>query len=296
MRFILILAILFNVAFSKVEVAASYQYIEDITQQIGGDLVEVETLSKPKEDPHFVMARPSLIAKLRDADLLIINGGQLEIGWLPPLIKRANNPKIYDGGEGFLDLSHSIDMIDAQESVSRADGDVHPEGNPHFILDPYNVPIVAKAIADKLSQIDSANQTTYQANYEAFNKRWQDNLGSWEAKMKSFAGLKVVEYHKIFDYFIRRYQLDLLDTIEPIPGISPTSKHTMALIEMINAQKSPVVILHDVYHNHKAAQLIISKTGSKMISIPHDVGAIEGADSIESLFLKIIDLFVSATR
>ena len=289
MRILLIVSMLLTVGFAKVEVAVTYKYIEDITEKIAGDLVTIKTLSKPKEDPHFVMARPSLIAKLRNVDLLILNGGQLEIGWLPPLIKRANNAKVFDGAEGFLDLSHNITMMDAHSSVSRANGDVHPDGNPHFILDPYNVPIIAKTIADKLSTMDSTNREIYQKNYEVFNKTWQKKLKVWDEKMKPFEGKKVIQYHKSFDYFLKRYKMELLDTIEPIPGISPTSKHIIELIEKIQKEESPLLVMHDVYHNRKAAKLISAKTELKIIDVPHDVDALQGADSIENLYTTIID-------
>jgi len=289
MKNLLIIAMFLNIAFAKVEVAVTYKYIEDITEKIAGDLVEIKTLSKPKEDPHFVMARPSLIAKLRNVDLLILNGGHLELGWLPPLIKRANNQNVFEGREGFLDLSHSIEMIDAQESVSHADGDVHPDGNPHFILDPYNVPIVAKAIADKLSSLDAKNAHTYAKNYEHFKRNWDEKLLIWAEKMKPFEGVKVIQYHKSFDYFLKRYKMELIDTIEPIPGISPTSKHTIELIKKINAEKKAILIMHDVYHNRKAAQLISAKTNIKILDMAHDVDALSQANSIENLFNSIID-------
>jgi zinc/manganese transport system substrate-binding protein len=289
MRIVLIVAMLINIALAKIEIATTYRYIEDITHNIGGDLVNIKSLSKPKEDPHFVMARPSLIAKLRNADLLIINGGHLEIGWLPPLIKRANNRRVFDRSDGFLDLSHSINMLDVHESVSRADGDVHPDGNPHFILDPYNVPIVAKSIADKLSSLDSSNKEKYQSNYKLFKSSWDLKLLEWDKKMKKLEGRKVIEYHKIFDYLLKRYKIELLDTIDPIPGVTPTSKHIMELIKKIKKQDSTLLIMHDVYHNKKASKLIASKTGVSVIDIPHDVDSLEGADSIENLFNTIVN-------
>ena len=289
MKLLLLITTLFTLSFAKVEVAVTYTYIEDITKKVGGDLVNINTLSKPKEDPHFVMARPSLIAKLRNVDLLILNGGQLEIGWLPPLIRRANNSKVFDGANGFLDLSKHIDMMDAHEDVSRSHGDVHPDGNPHFILDPYNVPVVAKSVLDKLSTLDEINAKTYQKNYEAFIAQWETKLVDWDKKMEPFAGRKVIQYHKSFDYFLKRYKMELLDTIEPIPGISPTSKHIMKLIAEIKDEKSPLLIMHDVYHNRKAAKLISAKTNLKIIDVPHDVDALKGADSIENLYSTIID-------
>ncbi|HIP50952.1 MAG TPA: metal ABC transporter substrate-binding protein [Campylobacterales bacterium] len=289
MKTLLIIAVLSNLAFAKVEVAVTYKYIEDISKKIAGDLIELKTLSKPKEDPHFVMARPSLIAKLRNVDLLILNGAQLEIGWLPPLIKRANNQKVFEGAEGFLDLSHSIEMIDSHDSISRADGDVHPDGNPHFILDPYNVLVVAKTIADKLSETDPKNREQYQKNHQLFKASWEKKLVIWNQKMKPLEGKKVIQYHKSFDYFLKRYKMTLLDTIEPIPGISPTSKHTMSLINQIRDEEESILIMHDIYHNQKAAKLIAAKTKAKIIDIPHDVDALDGADSIENLFNTIVN-------
>jgi len=289
MKKILLTLLLTGFAFAKVEVAVTYKYIEDITQKIAGELVHIKTLSKPKEDPHFVMARPSLIAKLRNADLLILNGGHLELGWLPPLIRRANNSKVFEGSEGFLDLSHSINMIEAHHSVSRADGDVHPDGNPHFILDPYNVPIIAKAIFEKLSSLDTSHQKVYKKNYEEFKKNWDKKLIAWDKKMRPLEGRKVIQYHKSFDYFLKRYKMELLDTIEPIPGISPTSKHIIALIDKIKSEKSPLLIMHDVYHNRKPAKLISAKTNLKIIDVPHDVDAVEEANSIENFYNTIIN-------
>ncbi len=289
MKILLIITILANMAFAKVDIAVTYKYIEDITKNIGGGLVKITTLSKPKEDPHFVMARPSLIAKLRNVDLLILNGAQLEIGWLPPLIKRANNSKVFDGAKGFLDLSSQINMLDVHSSVSRADGDVHPDGNPHFILDPFNVPILAKEIMHKLSQLDDKNADTYQKNYKVFQQKWDKNLIIWEKKMKPLAGKKVIEYHKSFDYFLKRYNIELLDTIEPIAGISPSSKHIQSLISKIKKEESAILIMHDIYHNNKAAKLISDKIDLKIIYIPHDINALKGADSIENLFNTIVD-------
>lgn len=289
MKILLILSTLISLSFAKLDIAVTYSYIGDITKKIGGELVNINTLSKPKEDPHFVIARPSLIAKIRSVDLLIINGGQIEIGWLPPLIKRANNPKVFDGAEGFLDLSQYIDMIDEHHDISRADGDVHPDGNPHFILDPYNVPIIAKAISNKLSELDPKHSSFYKKNLDKFVTEWNKKLAIWDEKMKPLKGRKVIQYHKSFDYFLKRYNMESLDTIEPIPGISPTSKHIMKLIKEIKGEKSPILIMHDVYHNRKAAKLISEKTNLKILAVPHDVNALKDANNIENFYNTIID-------
>ena len=285
--FILLLIISLPLHAEELNVATTYPYIASIVQQIGGDRVEVQALAGGDWDPHVIVPKPSYIAKLRAADLLIMNGAQLEIGWLPPLMHQANNPKINVGSRGLLDLSRSVKLIEVPVGVSRAQGDIHPEGHPHFCLDPNNIPILAKAIADRLSQLDPAGKSDYQNNDKAFAEKWKAKLAEWNTKMEKLRGITVIEYHKLYDYFLRRYDLKLLGTIETLPGIPPTSKHIAALEQMIQPD-SVRFILQDVYHSDDASQLLAEKYGIKMVKIPHDVGAVEEASDIFKLFDEII--------
>ncbi len=283
----ILLTILFTTAiFAKLNVAVTYNYLGEVTKAIGGDLIDVTLLSSPKLDPHSITPKPSLIAKLRRADLLIINGGQLEIGWLPPLLKRANSSKINAGGIGFLDVSGAVELIDKPKSVSRAYGDIHPDGNPHFALDINNIIPIAKLISMKLSQLDPKNSSTYKSNYNSFSSKMETISNSLKEKYKSCQGKKVIQYHKLFNYALRAYGVESLATIEPLPGISPSSKHTIKVINLIR-ENGIQTILQDVYHEKKTAKFIADKTGAKVNIVPHDVGAISEADNLED-FYKIV--------
>ncbi len=283
----ILLTILFTTAiFAKLDIAVTYNYLGEVTKAIGGDLVKVTLLSSPKLDPHFITPKPSLIGKLRRADLIIINGGQLEIGWLPPLLKRANNSKINAGESGFLDVSGAVELIDKPKSVSRAYGDIHPDGNPHFALDINNIIPIGKLISMKLSQLDPANSSTYKSNYNSFASKMESLSKSLKEKYKSCQGKKVVQYHELFNYALKAYGVESIATIEPLPGITPSSKHTIKIINLIK-ENSIKTILQDVYHEKKTARFIADRTGAKVNIVPHDVGAIDEANSLED-FYKIV--------
>lgn len=283
MKPLLMLLLLPLSLFAHLNIAVSYPYIGAITKAIGKDHVDTIVLAQGNWDPHFIVPRPSLISKLRSADALIMNGGQLEIGWLPPLIKRANNPKTIPSAATFLDLSRHISFLQKPKSLDRAQGDIHPDGNPHFHLNPNNILILAQTIATFLSSIDSEHQAIYATNLKQFEKDWRGHLTQWQKNMASKKGMKVIQFHDNLAYFNQAYGLQNIGTIEPLPGIPPSSRHTMEIIERIKAQK-PYCIFHDVYHSTKTAQYISGKTGIPVILMPHDIGALESIDSLVALF------------
>jgi zinc/manganese transport system substrate-binding protein len=283
MKNILILFLLPLSLFAHLNIAVSYPYIGAITKAIGSDHVNTIVLAQGNWDPHFIIPRPSLISKLRSADALIMNGGQLEIGWLPPLIKRANNPKVTADARTFLNLSQQLELIQKPSSVDRAQGDVHPEGNPHFHLDPKNILILAHSISAFMRRIDSEHEQIYAANLERFEQEWRGHLARWEKRMAPKKGMKVIQFHDNLAYFNQAYGLQTIGTIEPLPGIPPSSRHTMELIELIGAEK-PCCIFHDVYHSTKTAEYISTKTGIPVVLMPHDIDALESIDSLVGLF------------
>lgn len=285
--FLLSLIIINSTFAQELNVVVTYPYIGSIVKEIGGDKVNVFSLANGEWDPHTIVPKPSFIAKLRNADLLIINGAQLEIGWLPQLLKQANNPKIQIGTSGLLDLSKHVDLIDVPSSISRAQGDIHPDGNPHFYLDFNNIPKIAEAITKILSNADLSNKEYYEKNDSIFFKKYNKKLKEWREKLKPLSGTKIIEYHKLFDYLIRRAELELVSTIEPVPGISPTSKHIESLEKLLSSNKVEM-ILQDVYHSKDAAEFLSKKYNVKMKILPHDVGAIKGTDNIFSLFDEIV--------
>ena len=271
---------------AKLNVATTYPYIASIVEQVGGNRVKVQALASGDWDPHVVVPKPSYIAKLRAADMLVMSGAQLEIGWLPPLMNQANNPKINVGSRGLLDLSRSVQLIEVPVGVSRAQGDIHPDGNPHFYLDPYNIPLLSKAITERLAELEPAGESEYQNNNKNFTEKWNNKMAEWDEKLEKLKGITVIEYHKNYDYFLLRYQIKLLGTVETLPGIPPTSKHIESLESMIAS--SPVrLILQDVYHSDDASKLLAEKYNIRVVKIPHDVGAVAEAKDIFTLFDEI---------
>lgn len=269
--------------FAKLNIAVSYPYIGALAKNIGAEHINTVVLAKGNWDPHFIVPRPSLIAKVRSADGIIINGGQLEIGWLPPLLDRAANNKTKVDGSGFLNLFQHIEPIDKPEFVDRSCGDIHPDGNPHFHLDPNNILRLAEVIKIYLSYLDPQNKDSYASNYDTFSLQWSKKLQEWNKKMQNKKGMKVVQFHDNMAYFNKAYGLSTIGTIEPLPGIPPSSKHTIKLINLIKEQK-PCCILHDVYHATKTAEFIAAKTGIKVILMPHDVGSLDDITDLISLF------------
>jgi len=286
MKKIFLVTVLLTISlFASLRIDATYATMGAVAQKIGGDLVDVNVLGSSKYDPHFIVPKPSLIAKLRRADLLIMNGGGLELGWLPPLLRAANNPAIRNGAKGLLDMSHYVPMIDVPTSVSRAFGDVHAQGNPHFSSDPHTVLIMATAIKEKLIALNPENEAIYTKNYDAFTKSWNVYLTDFDANMQTCKAKKVVQYHELFNYFLDRYDIKIYGTIEPLPGIAPSSKHTIKLINIMK-ENGIKTILQDVYHEKKTAQFIASKTGANVAIIPHELGA-DGSQTLQDFYNKI---------
>ena len=224
MRVILLFLVAFSGTFGKLHMSVAYPYIEQLAKTIAKDRVKITVLSRGDWDPHFVVPKPSLVAKLRDSDVLILNGASLEMGWLPPLIQSSHNTKIQKGSNGYLDLSEYVKLQDIPKSVDRSMGHVHENGNPHFALDPYNMIPLAEVIMLTLALHDETNYSFYKKNFESFKAHWQKKLKSYDVKMKKCKGLKVLQYHELYNYFLRRYRIVSVDNLEPLPGINPNSK------------------------------------------------------------------------
>lgn len=269
--------------FAQLKVAVTYPYIGAITKEIAGDKVQITVLAQGNWDPHFIVARPSLIAKLRNSDALIINGAQLEIGWVPALINRAANAKVMPNAPSFLDLSTAVKTIQVPQSVDRSQGDLHPFGNPHFHLDPFNIILLAQKTASFLARLDPKNAEIYKKNYYSFARSWKQKIAHWDEKMKKNEGLEVIQFHDVFAYFNTRYKITTIGTIEPLPGIPASSRHTIKLIKLIK-DKKPYAIMHDVYHPNKTAKYMQDKTGLKIIMMPHDIDSLDSIKSLEELF------------
>lgn len=273
--------------FAKTNITTSYPYIKDIVEKIAKDKVNVSSLSRGDWDPHFVIPKPSLISILRKTDLLIINGAQLEIGWLPPIIRQSNNPEIQPGNKGFLDLSTYMEMIQVPNNISRAQGDVHPFGNPHFHLNPDNILKISKIISEKLCSVDQENCNFYENNQKVFSEKWRNKMIEWSKKL-SKSNKKVLEYHRVFDYFLSYYGFTILNTLEPLPGIPPTPKHINDLINDVKKDKI-LYNLRAVYNPKDPSIYLSEKTGVKLITLPHDINSIKEANDIFDLYEYFVE-------
>lgn len=274
-------------AAAKAKVVVTYPYIESLVREIARDEVDVTVLAKGDEDPHFVVPRPSFIGKLRQADLFVMNGGSLEIGFVPPLLRQASNPKVIPGAEGFVDLSQAVELIDKPANVSRAEGDIHPEGNPHFILDWHNVPALARAVASALGRADPKQAPAYQKNLEDFLTRFKARSDAWDRKAEALKGKKVIQYHRLFNYFARRVGMTIVGELEPKPGIPPTSRHLEGLLEA-NPTGSVQVVMADAYHEKAAPEGLAKKLSVRWAVFPHDVGAVAEAKDLFSFYEALL--------
>lgn len=281
---------------ATLSVVTATEDLASIAREVGGDKIKVESLSRGYQDPHFVEAKPSFVIKLHGADLLIAVGRELEIGWLPPLIAQARNSKIQPGSAGYLDASLTAKILDTPTGqLTRAMGDVHPLGNPHYWLDPDNGRRIARAIQAKLSELDPADASTFAQRADAFDKKLADAEKRWDAAMAPYKGLKVVTYHRSWPNFAERFGLDVVDYVEPKPGIPPSPSHTLELIREMKTQ-SIKLILVEPYFDRKTPDSIARETGGKVVDMMPSVGGEKGIDDYIALFDYDIKLIVDAAK
>jgi len=281
-------------ATKKLNVVTSTADMAALAQEVGGDKISVDSIAKGYQDPHFVEAKPSFLLKLREADLLINVGLQLEIGWLPPLITQSGNPRIQVGAQGYLDASQFCEILEIpQGTVTRAEGDVHPLGNPHYWLDPDNGRRIARGIANKLADLDPTDAAYFQQRFEDFNKRLSATELKWDAEMKPYRGQKVVTYHRSFPNFAKHFGLDVIGYVEPRPGIPPTPSHTIELIQLIKRENCKVVLV-EPYFDLKTPQSIGRETGAQVIVYLPSVGGEKQITNYFELFDYDIGLLIKA--
>jgi zinc/manganese transport system substrate-binding protein len=256
----------------KLKVITTLTDLASLTQEVGGDKVDVEALAKGYQDPHFVEPKPSFLLKLRNADVLILVGLDLEIGWLPPLITQSGNGRIQPGGPGYLDASQFAQILEIpQGNVTRAEGDVHPLGNPHYWLDPDNGRRMAKGIAAKLSSLDPEDQAYFQQREQDFEKRLAEADKKWLAQMAPYRGRKVVTYHRSWPNFAKHFNLDVIGYIEPRPGIPPTPSHTIDLVNQMKRENVKIELI-EPYFDLKTPNSIASMVNGKVLQLMPSVG------------------------
>jgi ABC-type Zn uptake system ZnuABC Zn-binding protein ZnuA len=280
----------------KLNVMTATEDLASLAREVGGDKINVESIAKGYQDPHFVEAKPSFILKLQKADLLIVVGRELEIGWLPPLMQQSRNQKIQVGAPGYLDASLGAQILEIPTGqITRAMGDVHPLGNPHYWLDPENGRRVAKEIDAKLDELRPGDKAYFDGRLADFNTRLDAAEKRWAAAMAPYKGTKVVTYHRSFPNFAERYGLDIVGYVEPRPGIPPTPQHTLDLINEMKRQNVKLVLV-EPYFDLKTPNSIGAATGAKVLVMPPSVGGVKEASDYFKLFDYDINLFIEAMK
>jgi zinc/manganese transport system substrate-binding protein len=280
----------------KLNIVATTEDLGAIAREVAGDRADVESIARGYQDPHFVEAKPSFILRLQRADLLVVVGRELEFGWLPPLVQQSRNAKVQPGAAGYLDASLQARILDIpQGQVTRAMGDVHPQGNPHYWLDPENGKVIARAIAGKLSELRPADKAYFEQRLADFSRRVDEAEKGWLATFAPFKGLKVVTYHRSYTNFADRFGLEVIGYVEPRPGIPPTPQHTLDLVNQMNRQNVKLIIV-EPYFDLKTPNAIARQTGGQVVVVPPSVGGTKEVPDYFKLFDNAVKLVADAAR
>jgi zinc/manganese transport system substrate-binding protein len=279
----------------KISVVATTPDLAALAREIGGDAVDVKALAKPTEDPHFVDAKPSHIVTLNRAEVLIDGGAELELGWLPSLLESARNDKIAAGAPGRISASHGVKLLDIPTSFDRSKGDVHALGNPHFLLDPLNVKLIAAQIAEHFTQVDRKSADLYSANLKKFNATLDAKLVDWQKQLAPYRGAKIVTYHKDFPYLAERFGLTVVETLEPKPGIAPSPAHLAKVIGTMKAQQARVILVQP-YQNRRTAETVARQTDAVVVDLAQQPGAIKNTGTYFELMDHIVATLAGALQ
>lgn len=270
-------------AHAKLNIMTTTTNLKSVVESIGGDKVDVVSFCKGTQDPHYIEAKPSYTLKAAKADLLVSVGLELEIGWLPLIIRGSRNPKLRAGNVGSFVSGEYIDTLEKPKAgISRADGDVHPEGNPHFMLDPQNAIIVAEKLKEKLKTLDSDNSSVYESNFKKFEQQLKTKLANWNKRVK--AGKKVITYHKTLTYFYHRFGIENVSLLEPKPGVPPSASHIIDVIKNAKKEGVKLALVENYFDPTVANRVARDVEGLKVDIIPVAVGG-------ESNVINLFDLY-----
>ena len=281
---------------AAINVVTTTEDLASIVKEVGGDKVSVDSIARGYQDPHFVEPKPSYIIRLHNADLLVVVGKELEAAWLPPLITQSRNGKIQPNGAGYLDASLTARIVDIPTGqITRAMGDVHPQGNPHYWLHPDNGRRVAKAVQNKLTELSGADADYFAQRYADFDRRLTEGEKRWKAAMAPYKGLKIVTYHRSWTNFAEEFELDVVGYVEPKPGIPPSPAHTLTLVQEMK-RLGIKIILVEPYFDLKTPQAIARDTGASVVVMPPSVGGTKEVQNYIQLFDHNVKLLVSAIQ
>ncbi len=295
-NFILVTILLFVplVAEADLNVFACEPEWAALAEEIGAGKVKSNSATSALQDPHYIQARPSLIAKIRRADMIVCSGAQLEIGWLPMLLRKGNNPGVMPGNPGFLEASRYVKRLDVAVNADRSQGDVHPQGNPHIQTNPHNIRLVAVAMAERMAQLDAANAETYQQGLADFRQRWNAAITEWEERATALHGKRVIAHHKSWIYLEDWLGLVEVATLEPVPGIPPTAGHLADLLNRFTDQNAADFIIRAPFQSEKPSNWLSDRTGIPAVMLPLSVGGSDQSSDLFKWFDDILDLLLAA--
>lgn len=292
MRAIVLFAVILafpSTASARLRVVTTIQDLAALASEVGGGDIDVDSIAKGSQDPHFIEAKPSYMLKVSKADLLLAVGMGMEAGWLPPLLKGARNAKIAKGEKGLLELGPLLEPIEvATEKMTRAEGDVHPEGNPHFWLDPIRLGKAASLVADRLAELDPERKEQYRQRADAFAGRMKAKTEDWRKRIEKSGVKKVVSYHKALSYFCARFGLEAVAFLEPKPGIPPTSSHLIEVIRIMKAQRVPLILVENYFDVSVTKKITGEVPGSRAVSVAVSVGGTDKVKSADDLFEQLV--------
>jgi len=267
-----------------------------LAHEIGGKKIKSNSATNALQDPHYIQARPSLIAKIRSADLIVCSGGQLEVGWLPMLLRKGNNPDVMPGTPGFLEASMFVNRLDVSTDTDRSQGDVHPQGNPHIQTNPYNIQLVAEAITERMALLDNSNASFYRQGLADFKLRWSESIIGWEKSGAELRGKKVITHHKSWVYLEDWLGLEEVANLEAVSGVPPTASHLADLLERFGDDNSVDFIIRAPFQSEKPSKWLSERTGIPAVMLPLSVGGSDDSNDLFAMFDDILDRLLSAQR
>lgn len=274
-------------AYAKLDVFACEPEWEALTKELGGDLVSIYTATTAHQDPHYIEARPSLIARARSADMLVCTGAELETGWLPVVQRQSANSRIQSGEAGAFFAAEQVQRLEVPDEVDRSAGHVHASGNPHVHLDPRRVLSIAQSLSQRLARVDPANRTRYQDNFQTFSDAWSTAMARWKETGRQLEGAGAVVHHSTWTYLFDWLGIHEVASLEPKPGVPPTTTHLSGLIEVAE-QESPDFIIYSNYQDPRAAGWLSERTGVPSLEVPYTVGAEEEIDDLFELMEALV--------
>ncbi len=291
----LVLALLSFASQADIRIFACEPEWAMLATEIGRDNVDTYSATTALQDPHYIQARPSLIAKVRQADLVICSGAELEIGWLPVLLQKANNRKVMPGTPGYFETSSMVERFDATKNVDRAAGDIHPLGNPHVQANPHNIAQIAVALAQRMGELDAENAAVYQMGLTDFSQRWGEAIKNWEARAEPLKGKRVITHHKSWVYLERWLELVEVANLEAVPGLPPTAGHLSQLVSRFEHGGADFII-RSPYQDDRASSWLSERTGIPALEVPLTVGGTDRATDLFSWFDDIINILLGASK